>query len=288
MDYYNVKEKIRNRFSNHETMLYKIVYKIHRILLHCVYGEYGIFRIRFLINRRIRMLCKVKSIFDEILELKNKYAQKRCFIVATGPSLSTEDLEILYKNNEITFGMNSVVRYFDKTEWRPQYYVLQDCDVYKKNAKLIKKYDDGKSIFLIADIVRRYAPECEKMNSKMFFAQDLHNHNCKTEIDYSKPSRPKYSNDCFLQVEDGFTVTYSAIQLATYMGFKEIYLLGVDCDYSNNISRIKGHVCSPEDQMKMSYMVAAEYAKNNKIKIYNATRGGKLEVFDRVEFDDLF
>ena len=36
------------------------------------------------------------------------------------------------------------------------------------------------------------------------------------------------------------------------------------------------------------YMCAKEYAERHEIKIYNATRGGKLEVFERVDFDSLF
>jgi len=38
----------------------------------------------------------------------------------------------------------------------------------------------------------------------------------------------------------------------------------------------------------MAFEKAKEYADGHGIKIYNATRGGKLEVFERVNFDDLF
>ena len=37
-----------------------------------------------------------------------------------------------------------------------------------------------------------------------------------------------------------------------------------------------------------AYEVAKENAEKKGIKIYNATRGGKLEVFERVDFDSLF
>lgn len=36
------------------------------------------------------------------------------------------------------------------------------------------------------------------------------------------------------------------------------------------------------------YVAAKQYADSHGIKIYNATRGGKLEVFTRVDFGSLF
>ncbi len=37
----------------------------------------------------------------------------------------------------------------------------------------------------------------------------------------------------------------------------------------------------------MAYMSLREYAKEHGIRVLNATRGGKLEVFERVNFDKL-
>jgi len=42
------------------------------------------------------------------------------------------------------------------------------------------------------------------------------------------------------------------------------------------------------DLMIAGYQAARDYADNNGLKIYNATRGGKLEVFERVDFGSLF
>ena len=36
-----------------------------------------------------------------------------------------------------------------------------------------------------------------------------------------------------------------------------------------------------------AYMAAHQYADSHGIKIYNATRGGELEVFERVELDGM-
>ena len=101
------------------------------------------------------------------------------------------------------------------------------------------------------------------------------------------------------------------LQLAVYMGFKKIYLLGMDFTFSvektiegntimNDIINHNSIIEKVEkelfdfqyfaeiDDQLLGYQAAKRYADAHGIKIYNATRGGKLEVFERVNFDTLF
>lgn len=95
------------------------------------------------------------------------------------------------------------------------------------------------------------------------------------------------------------------------MGFEEIYLLGVDHSYRVTID-IDGNVVTDLKQQDYfcdgydndirdvvihdmgnntrAYIDAKKYCEstNGRVKIFNATRGGKLEVFQRVDFDSLF
>ena len=64
------------------------------------------------------------------IKYKNIHNGERCFIVATGPSLTIEDINTLNKNHEYCFGINSCIKFFDKTEWRPEYYCITDHFVY--------------------------------------------------------------------------------------------------------------------------------------------------------------
>ena len=93
------------------------------------------------------------------------------------------------------------------------------------------------------------------------------------------------------------------------MGFKEIYLLGIDHNFAIQRKRngeiitndIQNHFSAEYDSSKnrhfiemdidlatSAYECARVYAEKNNIKIKNATRGGNLEVFERVDFDSLF
>ena len=93
------------------------------------------------------------------------------------------------------------------------------------------------------------------------------------------------------------------------MGFSEIYLLGSDCDYkvdeapdfskayffgaheAVNLQRLSvkdNLVTGSFTNVMKSYSVAKEAFEGHGRKIYNAGIGGKLEVFERVNYDELF
>jgi hypothetical protein len=122
------------------------------------------------------------------------------------------------------------------------------------------------------------------------------------------PGLPLFSEDASNALGEGYTVTYNAIQIAVYMGFKEIYLLGVDHSYAVNLkadntvekkeTKSYSDILSDGidkvdnlpriDYSTLAYTAAEKYAREHDIKIYNATRGGALEIFPRVDFDSLF
>ena len=102
---------------------------------------------------------------------------------------------------------------------------------------------------------------------------------------------------------------YTAVQLAAYMGFSEIYLIGVDHHFhisQNNKGEIvvdnsvkdyfsdkynedKANLYIPNtEKSTMTYVAMKAHCDKRGIRVFNATRGGKLEVFSRVDFDTLF
>jgi len=248
-----------------------------------VYLPYFITISIFNIRRLLRVMRFARnSTYEKLREIKNIHKGERCFIVATGPSLKIEDLEKL--KNEVTFSMNSICLAFDETDWRPTYYGIQDQAVYKKFKKEIEKLN-AKCTF-IADVIweQNNIPE-----NYYIYPLNLLNH----EIHHEKYNA-KFSDNAFSAVYDGYSITYSLIQMAVYMGFNDIYLIGADCNYSNDMKhhfKEYGHVdpgfSLARDKMISAYKEAKKYADKRNIKIYNSTRGGFLEVFERVDFDEL-
>lgn len=204
----------------------------------------------------------------------------RCFIIGNGPSLKESDLENLMKLGETTFACNSLIKLFEAIPFTPTYYFAQDNKIILDNYKEIESYKGTR--FIKAHYARRYHIKGVTYYNMLF---------PKNPIGFSKKiDKVVYS---------GQTVTYSMIQFAAYMGFKEIYLIGVDCNYSAGNDVItkdsyfnpqlfnsKRAYAAPEVYTNLlAYARAKEVCDRMGIKIYNATRGGKLEIFERADLD---
>lgn len=229
--------------------------------------------------KRFLFMRKIEKSKDPISQFKNKYKGERCFIIGNGPSLTVDDLEKL--NGEITFASHGIYYIFDQTDWRPTFYCAQDAKFIRNNY----------------DVIKNNCLDCQKFFGVVRYLDDypkFTKYDCLVNLIVEKfvDNCPKFSKDLTVGAYEGLTVTYFSIQLAVYMGFKEIYLLGVDHFYSGdeNDHFSKNDVCTNKPQTEKStysYRVANKYANENGIKIYNATRGGHLEEFERIDFDKI-
>lgn len=241
--------------------------------------------------------CFKRQYTNDLKRFKDIHRGERCFIIGNGPSLLSSDLDKL--KNEITFGSNYVFKIFDKTDWRPTYYSCTDGNVLKKIIKEDEFWNIGAKSFFFQYATNYLFNKKTMDNSYYFWLQE------------KKPSKrlPKFSQNIEKEVYNSWTVTYVLMQLAVYMGIKEIYLLGIDNNYSvqvNNKGEIKsnnnvqdsfvkgksykdlGGATPNVERMNMGYLSAKKFADKHNIKIYNATRGGKLEAYERINFDHLF
>lgn len=232
--------------------------------------------------------------YSKLYDLKDKFVGKRCFIVATGPSLKIEDLTKL--KDEICFSMNSICKLFNQTAWRPDYYGIQDSGVFFNMQPYIIQYkDEFKGIFMSDEIygyLLKNDPNLDKSFNnivKYSYNSAYHFYDQQFNKFYSK-----FSENAYGIVYDGYSITYSLLQIAVYMGFKEIFLLGCDCNYPkgqrNHIVE-SGYVDKYEylnyDKMMTGYIEAKKYADEHGIKIINCTRGGMLEVFPRMTLEEV-
>lgn len=261
----------------------KIFIKNRPHLYNAIYMTfiYGNRVIRFWTNYILRALrYKGKYDYSKLERIKDSCKGERCFIVGTGPSLRMDDLEKI--KGEKSFSVNSIVLSFPDTTWRPTYYAIQDNNGYQKLKDAIRKACIPVIFNGISD---------GKLTPTMdvdFIPYPLH------KLDHGKmiPKHiNKFSSDAFKVVYDGHSITYSAMQLAVYMGFKEIILLGVDCDYSQAVNHVKAYAVQDDINaaylMRESYKVARKYADEHGIKILNATRNAKLDVFEKVLLEDV-
>lgn len=235
-----------------------------------------------------------------IRTLRNINKGKRCFVIGNGPSLNVHDLDML--NDEITFACNRIYDIFPYTDWRPTYYMCADKD------------------FAIDILLHR--PDLSSLSqSELFFTNrelvcslkdDFKIHEIfqggKFRVNASSRKMETVSEDVSNHFSGAQSVTCPMMELAIYMGISEIYLLGVDHNFRIEIDS-NGHKIVNSDvhqlhfkeqieagptpfyykeSLTKCYGVIRKYADQHGISIKNATRGGMLEVFERVDFDSLF
>lgn len=230
-----------------------------------------------------------------IQSLKGTCCNERCFIIGNGPSLSGEDLNLL--KNEKTFAFNRIYNIYSSTFWRPTIYMVADSTVleYMRHENIA---DINAEIFLVANqaLVDKWKGICNIHRMNLYG---------KNSIKKERQIMEGISED----VSHYFTISQSvicnAMELAFYMGFKKIYLLGVDHEFPIEVSmdgkqtinrNVENHFAlhndktqypSRKEALTKCYEICRMYAKKRGINIYNATRGGKLEIFERVDFDEL-
>lgn len=232
-----------------------------------------------------------------LLSFKSKYNSKRCFIIGNGPSLNKLNLKLL--KNEITFGVNAIYENYDQMGFLPNFLVVED--------RLVAE-DRKDELIELNGVTKFFGNHLKYCLGKSNNAIWLN-----TVFMYDFDRIPvKFSKNAGSHLYVGGTVSYLCMQLAYFMGFDEIYLVGFDHNYvmldsyenngnvikslSEDLNHFNKSYFGPGkrwhdpmvDRMEQCYIVAKNMFDKKNIRIKNASAGGKLEVFERVDFESLF
>ena len=227
----------------------------------------------------------------------NRHKGERCFLLANGPSLVKSDLAKL--EGEITFGVNGLFLLQEQYPFLPTYYVVEDTLVAEDRKQEIAALKGPTKFF------GNYLDYC------LDDAEDIIWTNVMFRYD-EYPDFPNFSTHAGRCMWTGGTVMYLCLQLAYYMGFTDVYLIGFDHSYAKpadvKTEGLRWTLQSDDpnhfdpsyfgkgyrwhdpnvERMEQCYRKAAEYFAKDGRRIFNATEGGKLEVFPRVSFESLF
>lgn len=236
-----------------------------------------------------------------IEELKNKFQGKRCFILGNGPSLNKTD--VLKLKNEYTFAVNSIFLMTETNGFRPSFYVVEDNLVFKEN---VQKIDDYEGVTKI--LPKHYAEQLSCKDECFVFDMDQDFYHKGKKQRFAIPFFNEGGSQTFYCAQ---SVTLINMQLAYYMGFSEVYLIGMDFSYSipSGHSQDGNHIKSEADDTNhfhKDYFGKGKTWKDPRLgrvlrsyhrakfafdsiggKILNATPGGELELFERADFDSL-
>jgi hypothetical protein len=224
--------------------------------------------------------------------LKNKYNGQRVFIIGNGPSLNETPLYLL--KNEYTLCFNHFNLMFDRIGWVPDFYMVTDDMVIRDAAEELNKN-------ILPKVKYGFFPDLHPNNTN--FKKYV---NEADNVLWLKTDNPKFCLDlpnCGINN----TVVNAGLQVMAFLGFKEIYLLGVDASYSFEAHKVKKintrdlvseeadpnhfdpryfgkgkkYHYQPMYEMVEKFKVAKRFFSDIGVEIFNAGVRGKLEVFER-------
>lgn len=220
-------------------------------------------------------------------ELKDIHRGQRCFIIGNGPSLKQTDLKKL--KNEYTFGMNRIYLGFPEMGFQTTYFLTINSLVIEQCAEDIRRLSMPRFV-------------CWRSRRVIGTAPDLN-------FLHTTYNGAKFAFDARGRLWEGATVTYVALQLAYHMGFSQVILIGVDHNYSAQGKPNTTVVSQGEDKdhfhsdyfgkgfrwqlpdletSERSYRMARQAYERDGRQVLDATIGGKLTVFPKVDYESLF
>jgi hypothetical protein len=226
-----------------------------------------------------------------LAELKDVHKGRRAFIIGNGPSLKQTDLSRL--KNEITFGMNRIYVMFPEMGFQTTYF----CSI---NDLVIGQFH--------ADILALPMPKFLAWRSHRHFTPQLPITNIPTFL-YTSYTGPRFSPDVRGRVWESATVTNVALQIAFHMGIQQVILIGVDHNFTSKGEANKTVVSTGDDPNHVSpnyfgkgirwqlpdldtseigYTLARDFYQKSGREVLDATVGGKLTIFRKVDYNTLF
>jgi hypothetical protein len=153
-----------------------------------------------------------------LAELNDKHKGEDAVIVGMGPSLKVDDLERFEKMR--CFACNKIYLVFNQVRWRPDYYSICDILVAENNIKEIITKDFGSAQPLHQSITW---PVLQVQKGALCY-------NYNGTIERWSPNEPAaLSRDLSNGIlGGGYSVVLEQIQLAYAMGFKRVFLVGID------------------------------------------------------------
>ena len=222
-------------------------------------------------------------------EFAGKYREtKRCFIVENGPGLALKDLEVLAERKEFCIGLNMIHKVYEKTKWRPNYICINNILTISRT--LAPAFENNSSPVFLTDAVQLYFSPFQYDKAILYHETD------NRDQDYRFVRFGTELSDG--TIPGGWTAAYVAIDLAVYMGFREIYLLGMGSfngAKSCGEEGLENPIIPDKSEELIAWVIEKAYRRAKVasveyggFKIYDATRDGCLEEFERVNFEQLF
>ena len=244
-------------------------------------------RLRHHVQRQVTwLLSPVRWRSDRaLLRYRNCHIGERAFVIGNGPSLNRMDLSPLKR--EVTFGLNRIYLGFGKLGFQTTYLVVVNRLVLEQFSSEIGQLPIPKFVSWDHRKLVSHQPQMMYIRSR---------------------GSPSFSTDIIRGAWEGATVTYTALQLAYFMGFEQVILIGVDHSFETKGPPHKEIVSEAGDPdhfrpdyfgkgvrwqlpnlelSHLAYGLARQAYERVGRSILDATVDGKLDVFPKIPYEEI-
>lgn len=219
-----------------------------------------------------------------LAQFDNKHLGKACFIIGNGPSLNRMDLARI--RDTYSFGLNKIYLHPQFRKINVDYHVAVNPLVIEQSIEEFKRMECTSFLSFRPCFARKLVSE----DFQYLMTDGSH----------------RFSSNLYEAISEGCTVTYVALQLAFFMGFREVFLIGVDHSFKSKGTPHEKQLMSGPDEnhfhpnyfsgmewqlpdlegSEVAYHLANYNFRRSGGVIYDATLDGKLEVFPKLSFDE--
>jgi hypothetical protein len=231
------------------------------------------------------LLFKTFANTELLVAQRDRFRGEPMLVVGNGPSLNHTPLDDFLSVPAI--GMNKIDLIYPRTRWRPSLVVCLNNVVAQQH----QDYFAASDIPVFVAWNARWFIRSENRDKLAYFNTTLSN---------------RFSIDALRGFGSSATVTYIALQMAYWMGANPVILFGVDHSFrysgpestyqkreGPDVNHFDPNYFKPGafwgtpdlDQSEIDYGLARDAFEADGRKIYDATVGGKLEVFEKISVE---
>ncbi len=233
--------------------------------------------------------------FCRLRKFKDIHKGEKCILLCNGPSLNQVDFSRIDKSRFVLFGLNKIYLGFERLGIQPRY-------IAAVNRKVVQQSKDQFNELPITKFISMYA-------AGYWIRESPYTYLLNTT---SLPKFPRrFSEDICEYIHEGRTVTHVALQIIYYMGFSEVYIVGMDHRFSQHVvgKENQASVLHGEDKdhfdpayfghgqtwdlpdlvnSEISYRAALDVYRAHDRNIFDCTIDGACTIFPRLDIESIY
>lgn len=226
--------------------------------------------------------------------IKGKYQGRTVFCVGNGPSLRGQDLSAL--TDEVVVCTNRAFLIPQLVHAKERIHVFSDVGrISEVGDQLDDAFPDDVKLFTINKYDMQALSIMRKQSGWLFIPPISRLRRCRNMLGVVTSSNIGFSHDISKEIYTGYTVIFSAIQIARYLGASRIVMLGVDMTIG--VKSAQTHVVDGvvnlmpefdyERHAKPMFEYFREELSRSGVELLNATDGGMVDSIPRIRLEKI-